>query len=151
MERFAVALQWEARFQTLVQLAFVCFSHGQNYAVDEKFVEPTLIEVMRALESRRQVPTGLTMDQILDRLAATGFVVRAGNGIIFWHRAFVEYFATFEVARRIESDMDFLDDIINQLDWNEIIPQAVAEGQESFGTYCPNYFSRYFYGCKIAC
>ena len=141
MERFAIPIPWEARFQMLAQLAFVSFSSGQNYAVNEEFVEQTLVEVVDALESRRQVPTGLTMAQILESLAATGFVVRASNGIIFWHRAFVEYFAAFEIARRIESDIDFLDNIINRPDWNEIIPQSVAKARNPSETYCQNYFS----------
>lgn len=129
-KRFSSPLPWKEREELLARLAFSTLSSGKSYVLDNHSVEVTLNDVLGDLESRRVIPTGLTMDQVLNGLAATGFVLRMDEGIAFWHRAFQEYFASIEVAYRVESTPSFLEKLVRLPDWEEVLPLAAFTASE---------------------
>jgi hypothetical protein len=129
-ERFVSPLSWEIREELLTQLAFSSLSSGKSYALDKQSVEMTLTEVLSGLENRRQVPFGLTLDQILNSLGATGFILRADEGIVFWHRAFVEHFAAAEIAHRIESVPGLLENLVKKPEWEDVLPLAASKASD---------------------
>jgi len=129
-ERFMPSLPWKIREELLTQLAFSSLSSGKSYALDKQSVEMTLAEVLSGLENRRQVPLGLTLDQVLNSLAATGFILRTDEGIVFWHRAFVEHFAAAEIARRLESAPDLLEELIKKPEWEDVLPLTAPKASD---------------------
>ncbi len=124
-ERFSSALTWEARFELLAELAMACLSTGQNYSLDKASTEAVLRDSLNRLEQDRQIPRGLSLDQTISSLAATGFIDKSDEGITFWHRAFVEHFAAIELARQLEMEEQLLENSINKPEWEEILPLAV--------------------------
>lgn len=135
-ERFGLPLSrisWGARVQLLAKLAFSSLSIGESYALDKNSVEMTLIDTLNDLERRRQIPSGLTLDEILDSLAATGFIVRVAEGVLFWHRAFVEHFAASELASRLETSPELLEDLIKDPEWEHVLPLAAAKARDPSG------------------
>jgi len=129
-QRFVSPLPWEIREELLTQLAFSSLSSGKSYALDKQSVEITLTDVVNELESRRQIPPGLTLDQVLDSLASTGFILRGDEGVVFWHRAFVEHFAAAEIALRIESATDLLENLVRKPEWEDVLPLAAARASD---------------------
>jgi hypothetical protein len=129
-ERFASPLSWDTRAESLTQLAFSSLSSGKSYALDKQSVEATLSEVLNKLERRRQVPTGLTLGQVLDSLSATGFILQVDEGTVFWHRAFAEHFAATEIGRRFESEPEFVEDLIKKPEWEEVLPLSAAKASD---------------------
>jgi HEAT repeat protein len=132
-KRFASPLSWEIREELLTQLAFSSLSSGKSYALDKQSVEITLTDVLNELERRRQIPPGLTLDQVLDSLASTGFILKMDEGVVFWHRAFVEHFAAAEIARRIESVPHLLENLIGKPECEDVLPLAAAKASDPPG------------------
>lgn len=132
-ERFGLPLSrvcWDTRVEILAKLAFSSLSSGKSYALDKRSVEITLTDTLDDLEERRQIPSGLTLEEILDSLAATGFVVQVDEGVIFWHRAFAEHFAAREMASRLESEPGLLDELIKHPDWEYVVPLAASRARD---------------------
>ena len=98
---------------------------------EKPLLESTLIDALSTLEARQQIPTGLTLDQVLASLASTGFITRVDDGAVFWHRAFMEHFAAAEVVSWIRSTPGVLDDLVTDPEWEGILPLAAAQATRS--------------------
>lgn len=126
-ERFVSPLSWKIREELLAQLAFTALASRKSYALNKSSVETALNDALSDLEKRRQIRRGLTIAEVLNILVATGFILQADEGIVFWHRAFVEYFSAIEIARRIESKPGLLESLIKKPEWEEVLPLAMSK------------------------
>lgn len=129
--RFSNSISWEVRVSLLERLAFLTLYKGKSYLLDNDSVESALNEAMDDLERRRLIPAGITIAQILDSLAATGFVREEAEGTVFWHRAFMEYFAAVGAASSIEHSPELLGELAKQANWEDVLPLAIFRSSDS--------------------
>lgn len=124
--RFSAAIEWRRIEDFLGALAFRSFLDHDGYQIDEALAEKVLFREITAAEETRQIPIGLTTSHVIDQLAATGFLAKASGGLVFWHRAVMEHFASREAARLIDRGELDVADIARQLRWSSVLPSAVA-------------------------
>ena len=80
-----------------------------------------LIPLLNNLEENREVSRGIDKHRVMDDLALTGIVSRGAGTLSFWHRAFLNYFASKALADRYLENPNVLEDINSKLAWAPII------------------------------
>lgn len=130
-ERFKLSVPWKICTEILAALAFDVVEHGDGYHLDLERCGQIIRDELRRLEDARLIRAGLSIDDVLDRLQATGFVRREAGGIVFWHRALLEHFATQELVDRLDSGMFDPLPLAMTRRWTTLLAPAIARSQNA--------------------
>ena len=129
--RFGSPLSWRAQVEILSELAFAALLQGKNDVLDTETARQVLLPKLNQLESLREVKQGMSISGVWDNLASTGLVVRKGNTLSFWHRAFQEYFASIKIATLFESGEIAVDEVIRDPEWEAVLPLTASRSMQS--------------------
>ncbi|MCB9444071.1 MAG: NACHT domain-containing protein [Ardenticatenaceae bacterium] len=132
-KRFQQPLSWQTRLKTLSKLAHSSFAKGDLYVIDAEAAEEILVEILSDLKTKHKVSPGTLLDEFYEQLTDTGLVHIQGNNISFWHRAFQEYLASFEIQSRLQSGIIKISDVITVPKWESILPVAAYHSPNSDG------------------
>ncbi|MDC0748676.1 phosphorylase family protein [Polyangium mundeleinium] len=130
-DRFERDLDWDVKVRLLSCLAFRTAREGEGYSLDDSSAREALRSAVRQLEESRDMPFGVSLPEVLSNIESTGFVRREGDGVTFWHRAFLEYFAAVEVSRLLSLGRLDLADMVSRTRYATILPMALAMLPES--------------------
>ena len=102
-------------------LAYTISENDLNLSVFyDDFIEG-LIPLIDKYEKSRELPLGLDRNTILNDLHSTGIVVVDEDGCTFRNIAFLEHFASIALSKKIEQDLNVVEEIIDKLNWTNII------------------------------
>jgi NACHT domain/Type I restriction enzyme R protein N terminus (HSDR_N) len=125
-ERLRAGLRWRGVKLMLERLAFRVVGAGDGYRLDLAAVDAVVSETLAELKQVSRAPQTLTIDDALREMEATGFVRCEAQGIIFWHRALMEYFAASEAARRLDTAQLDPEPLAHFVAWDAVLPMALA-------------------------
>ncbi|RZB29279.1 MAG: hypothetical protein AEth_01247 [Candidatus Argoarchaeum ethanivorans] len=120
-ERLTNGLSWGVKEKILSELAYKIVETQENQTLSEKHVDIVLIPLLNDLEKNREVSRNITKHRVMDDLALTGIVSRNAGVLSFWHRAFLNYFASKALADKYLENPKVLENIKNKLAWEPII------------------------------
>lgn len=129
-ERFEKPLGWDARIRLLSGLALCSFKASDAYNLDKDSTYDTLRDTLTQLEASREIRAGVSVKEALSSIVSTGFVREEHDGIVFWHRAFLEYFVAVEVARLLDRGKLDLAELLSEVRWAPVLPMAIAMTSE---------------------
>jgi len=120
-ERLTNSLSWEVKEKILGELAYKIVDTQENLILSKKQVSGVLMPLLDYLEENREVPRGIDIHRVIDDLALTGIVSCNADMLSFWHRAFLNYFASKALVDKYLEDSKVLENIKNKLAWEPII------------------------------
>jgi len=120
-ERLTNGLSWEVKEKILSELAYKILVTQKNLMLSKKQVDSVLIPLLNYFEESREVSRGIDKYRVMDDLALTGIVSRDAGTLSFWHRAFLDYFASKALADKYLENPKVLENIKNKLAWEPII------------------------------
>ena len=120
-ERLTNGLNWGVKEKILIELAYKIVKTQENLTLSKKQVDSVLIPLLNDLEENREVSRGIDKHRVMDDLALTGIVSRDAGTLSFWHRAFLNYFASKALADEYLENPTVLENIKNKLAWEPII------------------------------
>jgi HEAT repeat protein len=120
-ERLTNGLSWEVKEKILSELAYKILVTQKNLTLSKKQVDSVLIPLLDYFEESREVSRGIDKYRVMDDLALTGIVSRDAGTLSFWHRAFLNYFASKALADKYLENPKVLENIKNKLAWEPII------------------------------
>ncbi|RKY53482.1 MAG: hypothetical protein DRP93_06490, partial [Candidatus Neomarinimicrobiota bacterium] len=119
--RLTNGLNWDVKEKILGELAYKIVETQENLTLSKKQVDSVLIPSLNYFEENREVSRGIVKHRVIDDLALTGIVSRDAGTLSFWHRAFLNYFASKALADKYLENPKVLEDIKNKLAWEPII------------------------------
>jgi len=120
-KRLTNCLNWEVKEKILSEIAYKIVATQENLTLSKKQVDSVLIPLLNNLEESREVSRGIAKHRVMDDLALTGIVSCDAGALSFWHRAFLNYFASKTLADRYLENPNILEDIDSKLAWTHII------------------------------
>ncbi len=126
-QRFQFPLPWPIVERFVSKLAYETFVGDGGYQLERRRTDEVLRQVIGEAEKLREIPGGLPLDKVLEQLVATGFISLGPAGIVFWHRAIMEHFASREAARRIDASSLNLTLVAGEPRWYATLPAAAAQ------------------------
>lgn len=123
--RFATALPWTFLERLLSRLAYEAFLRDAGYHLEQTSADAVLVEALVEAERSRHVQSGFSTSHLLEQLYATGLVSTAESGIVFWHRAIMDHFASRETAHRIDVNAIDLSIVAGAPRWYAVLPAAI--------------------------
>lgn len=120
-------LPWEAVELLLARIAFQVLVSGseKTYSLDHPKADEVIGEALIELRDDLTI-SHTTRQTAFNQLTATGFLRKEPDRWIFWHRAFLEYFAAQEITRRIENGRLDINDKMLNAEWSTTLPSAIA-------------------------
>ena len=128
-DRFRVSLPWSKIVLVLSSLAFESFATGDAYNLPSDAVRRILLAHIADFAAAGDIESGFTAPQLETVLMSTGFVVSESGGFVFWHRAFLEYFAAQAVCEQLDRGTLELASVISRAKWVAILPAAIASSK----------------------
>jgi hypothetical protein len=120
-KRLTNCLNWEVKEKILSEIAYKIVETQENLTLSKKQVDSVLIPLLNNLEESRDVFRGIDKHRVIEELALTGIVSHDAGALSFWHRAFLNYFASKTLADRYLENPNVLEDIDSKLAWTHII------------------------------
>ena len=100
-KKSAINLSWDIKEIFLKKIAFRIIENSDSgLSLSKTELDKILIDLINELESKRDIPSGVIKDEIIKDLTLTGIISYGGKYLSFWHRAFLNYFASMELAER---------------------------------------------------
>jgi len=124
--RFHVCVPWPKVVLALSRIALESFLVGDAYILPADTARHTLSACLTGFDAAGDIESGLSVKQLEDVLVSTGFVARESGGLVFWHRAFLEYFAARAVSEQLDLGTLKLASVISRAKWGAILPAAIA-------------------------
>lgn len=124
-KRLTNGLNWGVKEKILSEIAYKMIETQENITLSKKQVDSVVIPLLNNLEKSREVFRGIDKHRVLDDLALTGIVSHDAGVLSFWHRAFLNYFASKTLADKYLENPNILKDIDSKLAWTHIIIGAV--------------------------
>jgi capsular polysaccharide biosynthesis protein len=90
-----------------------------------------LIKLCEELESKRKIPKGITVRQILSNIKDIGIIIEEDNEIFFWHRIFLNYYASIALLKRLNENIDFINIVKKERKWIQIIIEAITNSNNA--------------------
>ncbi len=131
--RFQHLLSWQQRLELLSELAFLSFIESDSYTLHAERANQAVAQKLDAWQAARTIDRDMTLDEAYAQLEDTGLIHKQESGISFWHRAFQEYLAALEIAKRIGSGNIRINDYIRDPKWESILPSVafLADSREA--------------------
>ena len=124
--RFSFSLPWEIKEHLLSVLAFEIAKEENKFIFtsDEFFtiVHPILEEYVK----RKEINSTFLKSDIINNLRGTGIIDVNNDEISFWHRAFLEYFASIEFSKQYQSNPVILKNYTGKRSWQSILLGTVG-------------------------
>lgn len=124
--RFSFGLSWEIKQHLLSVLAFESAKDDNKilFTSEEFFniVNPILEEYVK----QKDISSTYVKSDIINNLRGTGLIEVNNDEISFWHRAFLEYFASSELANRYQSNPEILKEFNGKISWEKILLGATG-------------------------
>jgi hypothetical protein len=118
-------LAWESIASFLSTLAFSVYEYQETgLKLDE--AEPLLLEVLDRLERSRKVKAGMTTQEVLAALEETGLLIVNGDHLYFWHRLFLEHFASQALKEKFLQDPLIIEQLKTDTKWHPAIAGMAA-------------------------
>lgn len=130
-ERLTNGLSWKIKEKILSDIAYKIVEAQENLALSEKQVDSVLIPLIECLEEKREIPKGIDKYRIIDDLALTGIVSFNDDVFSFWHRAFLNYFASKTFADKYLESPKILEEVKSKIAWEPIIIGSVEHLEDS--------------------
>jgi len=112
---------WEIKEHLLSVLAFECAKEDNKiYFTSDEFlniVQPIIEDYI----IRKEITSEYLKEDIIKNLSVTGLIEVNYDEIFFRHRAFLEYFASIELAKQYQSNPEILLEFIGRISWNKIL------------------------------
>ncbi len=106
------------------------FTHGDSYTLDTKKSDEALVRILNDLAASRKVPQGIQILDTYKQLADTGLIHLQDSNVSFWHRAFQEYLASFQIGERVQSGQIQLNRVIKVPKWESVLPSMVHQVED---------------------
>lgn len=130
-KRLTNGLSWGIKEKILSELAYNIVEAQENLTLSEKQIDNVLIPLLERFEEKREIPKGIDKYRIIDDLALTGIVSYNDNVVSFWHRAFLNYFASKTLADKYLESPKILEAVKNKVTWEPIIIGSVEHLDDS--------------------
>ena len=130
-ERLTNGLSWEIKEKILSELAYKIVETQENPTLSKKQVDSVLMPLLEFFEENREIPKGIDKHRVIDDLALTGIVSYNDGEVSFWHRAFLNYFASKTLADKYLKSPKVLDEIKDKVAWESIIIGSVEHLEDS--------------------
>lgn len=130
-ERLTDGLGWEVKEKIFSELAYRIVETQENLALSRKQVDGVLMPLLNYFEKHREIPRGMDKHRVMNDLALTGFVSYNADMLFFWHRAFLDYFASKALAEKYLETPKILEDIKSKFVWEPIIAASVEHLDDS--------------------
>ncbi|MCX9012075.1 MAG: HEAT repeat domain-containing protein [Candidatus Methanoperedens sp.] len=130
-KRLTNGLSWGIKEKILSELAFKIVEAQENLTLSEKQFDSVLIPLLECLEEKREIPQGIDKHRVIEDLALTGIVGYDDDAVSFWHRAFLNYFASKTLADKYVESPKILEEIKNKVAWEPIIVGSVEHLYDS--------------------
>ncbi|WP_437665506.1 NACHT domain-containing protein [Sorangium sp. So ce1182] len=128
--RFVSPTPWESIRKILSSLAFHAALSGESYSLDAERTDALLTSTVSELWSRNRIPKIPNYRLVNDLLPSTGFVMQEEMGLTFFHRTFLEYFASVEAAVKLDKEQICVDyEQTHDVRWEPVLPMAIAAAQ----------------------
>jgi len=113
-------IKWEVLVNFLSMIGFRIFESDEVF-ITMADAEAIILKTLLELESKRKISPGLTIDQIITALTNTGLLIAGSSGLYFWHRLFLNHFASSGLKERYQENPKNLDAIADNEKWDIII------------------------------
>lgn len=130
-KRLTNGLNWGIKEKILCELAYNIVEAQENLTLSEKQVDSVLIPLLEWFEEMREIPKGIDKHRVIGDLALTGIVSYNDGAVSFWHRAFLNYFASKTFADKYVESPKILEEIKNKVAWEPIIVGSVEHLDDS--------------------
>lgn len=130
-KRLTNGLSWGIKEKILGELAYKIVESQENLTLSEKQVDSVLIPLLECFEEKREFPKGIDKHRVIDDLALTGIVSYNDNAVSFWHRAFLNYFASKTFADKYLESPKVLDELKDKVVWEPVIVGSVEHLEDS--------------------
>lgn len=130
-ERLTNGLSWRIKEKILGELAYNIVEAQENLTLSEKQVDSVLIPLIKCFEEKREIPKGIDKHRVIEDLALTGIVSYNDDAVSFWHRAFLNYFASKTLADKYLESPEVLEEIKDKVVWEPIIVGSVEHLEDS--------------------
>ncbi|WP_440951196.1 NACHT domain-containing protein [Methanosphaerula subterraneus] len=120
-ERFSLDIPWEIKEHLLRVLAFECAKREEKvYFTSDEF-RRIIRPILEDYRKKGEINSTYLNKDIVNNLRSTGLINESNNEISFSHRAFLEYFASIELARQYQFNQEILKEFSEKLSWNKIL------------------------------
>lgn len=123
-------LTWDNIESLISEIAFALIENNKVY-MEFTEVAKTINPIIRKLEESRMINIGMTIEQILSPILIKGIIQRNNEGIFFWHRIFLNYYASIALARKLECNIGLIDSIKHSKYYSEILPCSSSHMKDS--------------------
>jgi hypothetical protein len=118
--KLSIDITWDSIDFLLSDLALSMYDSEKDeiciYDYDKK-----LIENIKILENNRDIPIGFDKNNIIECLCSTNIINFSSNNINFWHRIFLNFYASLGLYKKLSTDNNYLLTIKNDVRWLNII------------------------------
>jgi len=118
---FEASISWEIKEEILEELAYELIDSTNSFILNKKQIDKILIPLLNKFEKDRMISSSLDKFKILEQLYATGIIYESDDGVSFWHRVFVSYFAAKALYNRGSKDYTIYEERIPLLKWSNPI------------------------------
>ena len=98
---------WAINDIVLPQLAYKLIEKD-SVVISKPELEELLLPIIKDIEANRVVKPGKSISNYIEAITITGIIIDNGANFTFWHRIFLNYFASQEIARKIKQGFDIL-------------------------------------------
>ena len=113
-KRLVKNLNWDLKEVLLSKFAFEIIENNENLILPKDEVNKIVIAYIEELEANREIKKGIDKNNIINDLTLTGIITANEEGISFWHRAFLNYFASKEFAKKYIENSKIMDGYLNK-------------------------------------
>lgn len=131
-ERLAKALRWEIKEKIFSEFAYKIFETQGNLSLSKECANSVLLPLLESLEENKEIPRGIDKHRIIDDLTLTGIISRDfSDKLSFWHRAFLNYFASKVLAEKYHETPEVLNKIKEQVTWKPVLISSTGHLNDS--------------------
>lgn len=101
-------------------IAYVVFERGDVGALKSD-LESNIASRINELEGKRIIKSGYTISEVFSQLSATGLIIETPDRIYFWHRLFLNYFASVGLKEKFEQSHAAISAVKGKEGWDIVI------------------------------
>jgi len=114
-------LKWEQISTILAEFAYWILKHD---AISIKLfeAEPIIVNMLNELEQTRKIKPGITVNEVIEELTATGLIIAGEDNLFFWHRLFLNHFS----ALALQNHLNLIEELSSDEKWDIAIITLAA-------------------------
>lgn len=102
-------LKWEQISLILGDFAFWIFKNNVVSIIICE-AEPIIVNRLNEFEQKRKINPGVTINEVIEELTATGLIIAGDDHLFFWHRLFLNHFAALALENNLNQIEEFSSD-----------------------------------------